>query len=378
MKNRFLLKVIILFFIILFSVLLLISINMVNKLKNEDTKKAIINDETPKSVKDVIIRSNSEYIKEEENAVYVKFAKKLYDNSQNSNESYFNNIIDKLKAFYPQKDFMLIDEEQEIQIEVIYEENKYKIIINGIDNYFEKGTEFQEIKYPEIQTMYTPNEYLQVLTAAGMSPKWIAKSLGEGKEQENGYTSYLEGKILTRTTNVNTIRNIVFTNKYEDEVVKNIKVKTPLSDIEKMYKNKTYGSVNEGYLGYYTDNYYYFFYDDEISVYPISYYENEEFEKILIEYLENKDLEIFINSIKNTLKDYDYFEYDPEIGKAHIMFSHKGYEIDIEENNSSGIILYSNYYLTDTTRELILKDKITFKEKENAVDKIEKERRRNR
>ena len=60
------------------------------------------------------------------------------------------------------------------------------------------------------------------------------------------------------------------------------------------------------------------------------------------------------------------------------MFSHKGYEINIEENNSKGVILYSNYYLTDTTRELILKDKITFKSKENAVDKIEKERRRNR
>ena len=378
MKNNSLLKIIILFFIILFSILLCISIIFVNKLKNENTELAIINDETPKSVEEVITKSNSEYIKEEENTVYVKFSKKLYDNSGNSNESYFNSIIDKLKVFYQQKDFILIDKEQEIQVEARYEENRYIVIINGIEKKKKKGTEFNEIKYPEIQTMYTPNEYLKVLTASGMSPRWIEKSLGEGNELDNGYISYLEGKILTRTTKVNTIRNIIFTNKYEEEVVKNIKVKTPLRDIEKMYPDKSYGSTNEEYLGYYTDNYYYFFYDDEISVYPISYYENEEFEKILIEYLENNDLERFINSIKNTLKDYDYFEYDPEIMSAHIMFSHKGYEINIEENNSKGVILYSNYYLTDTTRELILKDKITFKSKENAVDKIEKERRRNR
>ena len=241
MKNNSLLKIIILFFIILFSILLCISIIFVNKLKNENTELAIINDETPKSVEEVITKSNSEYIKEEENTVYVKFSKKLYDNSGNSNESYFNSIIDKLKVFYQQKDFILIDKEQEIQVEARYEENRYIVIINGIEDYFEKGTEFNEIKYPEIQTMYTPNEYLKVLTASGMSPRWIEKSLGEGNELDNGYISYLEGKILTRTTKVNTIRNIIFTNKYEEEVVKNIKVKTPLKDNEKMYPDKSSG-----------------------------------------------------------------------------------------------------------------------------------------
>lgn len=378
MNNRTFFKIIILFLIILFFILLCFSIIMVNKLKNDNRQIATINDERPQTVKEVIENSESEYIKEEDNKIYVKFAKKLYDSTTKSNESYFNNLISEIEMFFSKKEFYLIDDEQKINIYVKYEDNNYKTIINGIEDYFNKGTKFQEIKYPEFQLIYTPNEYLKLLLSANMSPRLISKSLGEGQKLENNYTSYLDGEILIRKTGINTVRNIIFTYKYKDDVVKNVKVKTSLKEIQNIYPDNSYGSVNEGYLGYYTDEYYYFFYDDEISVYPISYYENDKFEKLLVEYLEDKNLDKFINSIMGTLRDYDYLEYDFETGKAHIMFSHKGYEIDIDSSNPNGIILYSNYYLTDITRELILDEKITFKSKENAVDKIENERRRNR
>lgn len=378
MKNRTFFKIIILFLIILFFILLCFSIIMVNKLKKNNMQIATINDERPQTIKEVIENSKSEYLEEDDNKIYVKFAKKLYDTTSKNNASYFNNIINELKRFFPEREFYVIDQEQEIEIYVKYEDSEYKIIINGIEDYFNKGAEFQEIKYPEIQLMYSPNEYLKALKISGMSTRLVNKSLGEGKELKNGYISYLDGEILTRSVRDNTIRNIIFTYKYKDDVVKNVNTRTSLRDIQNLYPNNSYGSIDEEYLGYYTDDYYYFFYDDEISIYPISYYENDKFEKILVNYLNDNDLDKFVNSIKGTLRDYDYLEYDPEIGKLHIMFSHKGYEINIEAGNSKGIILYSNYYLTDITRELILDEKITFKPKENAVDRIEKERRRNR
>lgn len=378
MNNRTFFKIIILFLIILFFILLCFSIVMINKLKKDNMQIATINDERPQTIKEAIENSKSEYLNEKNNKIYVKFGKKLYDSNTKSNASYFNDLINEVEIFFPNEEFYLIDDEQKIDIHVKYENNNYKIIINGIEDYFDKGTKFQEIKYPEVQLIYTPNEYLKLLLSANMSPRLISKSLGEGQKLENNYISYLDGEILMRKTEVNTVRNIIFTYKYKDDVVKNVKVKTSLKEIQNIYPDNSYGSVNEEYLGYYTDEYYYFFYDDEISVYPISYYENDKFEKILVNYLNDNDLDKFVNSISGTLRDYDYLEYDSEIGRAHIMFSHKGYEIDIENNNPNGIILYSNYYLTDITRELILDEKITFKSKENAVDKIEKERRRNR
>ncbi len=60
------------------------------------------------------------------------------------------------------------------------------------------------------------------------------------------------------------------------------------------------------------------------------------------------------------------------------MFSNRGFEIDIEDNNPKGIILYSNYYFTEKTEKYVEDGLITLREKQDSVEKIEKERRANR
>lgn len=227
--------------------------------------------------------------------------------------------------------------------------------------------------------IFTSNKYLSALKVTGMNTRLIYPELGEGKELRNGYVSYKDDSIQLRTTLIKTVRNIIFTNKYtEEEIVKGVTTKTSLKEIKELYPNNNFGGIDKDYLGYITDDFYYFFYDDEISVYGLTYREDTKFEEILTKYLEDKDLEKFVNSIKSTLRYYDYLEYDPEIKKAHIMFSSRGYEINIEENNPKGIILYNNYYFTDTTSKYVEDGLITLNEHENLVEKIEKERRRNR
>ena len=384
MKNRNLLKAIILFLIILFFFTLVFMIYLI-KISSNNSQVASIKNEEPESAKEVIEISKSEFLKEEDNKIYLKFSENLYDDNGNSNESYFNKLIDELKPLYKNRSFNLIDETKNINIYIKYLENdnKYTIIINGTENYFKQvnGKNYADVRNVSIAdktVMYTKNEILIGLVARDMSPGLLRDVLIDEKVLENGYISYNDDKFRFRTTLIKTVRNIIFTEKYDDDIIVNVNMKTPLKQILELYPDNVFGSLNENYLGYLTKDYYYFFYDDEVSVYGYTYDDETKFEKYLTEYLESKDLDQFVNSLQKGLKYYDYCEYDPEIGKAHIMYSNRGFEINIEENNPKGIVLYSNYHFTDTTREYLEKGLITLKANEDSVEKIEKERRNNR
>lgn len=235
-----------------------------------------------------------------------------------------------------------------------------------------------EVEITKRLSMHTSNPYLSSLISANMGTYLISSALDEGTELENGYTSYNDGTIELRTTLVGTIRNIIFTNKYDGNIVRNVNLKTSLKEILELYPEKSFGSLEDDYLGYLTNDFYYFFYDDEVSVYGYTYSKQEKFEKFLENYLEDKDLDKFVTSIRASFRYYDYLDYDPEIQKAHIMFSNRGIEIDIEDNNPKGIILYSNYYFTEKTKQYVKDGLITLREKQDSVEKIEKERRANR
>lgn len=303
----------------------------------------------------------------------------------NSNEVYFNNLIEDFKNMYVNQNFTIIDEKKHIKIEAKYNEKdeKYAIIINGLEGYFERidGEDYAKVNnltIGDVSTIFPADEYIKVLQINHMNPNLLYSELGEGKDLKNGYISYKDDSIQLRTTLIKTVRNIIYTRKHEGEIVNGVKVGTPLRKILELYPNNNFGGLNQDYLGYMSNYFYYFFYDDEISIYGLTYRDDEEFEKLLVKYLEDEDLDKFVNSIKSNLRYYDYFEYDPEIKKAHIMFSSRGYEIDIEDNNPKGIILYNNYHFTDITRNIAKEGKVTVKEYENLVDKIERDRRKNR
>lgn len=387
MKNRKLLKFIILFLIVLFFCLLCVLNYLLKDIVSENTKNPDVSVTTqePQTAEEVAENTDSKILKTRENTVFIEFAKDLYDEYGNSNEPYFNSIIEDFKKIYGKQDFTLIDNKKHINISAKYNEKdkKYSILINGLEGYFERidGENYAKannITIGDVSVMFATDDYLKVLKAYHMDPRYMMSELGEGKDLGNGYVSYKDDSVQIRTSLIKTVRNIVYTRKYEKEIVKDVKVGKSLKEIHELYPDNIFGGINENYLGYMTNDFYYFFYDDEISVYGLTYKDDEEFEKILVEYLNDNDLDRFVNSVKSTLRYYDYFEYDPEIKKAHIVFSSRGYEIDIEGNDPKGIILYNNYHFTDITRNLAKEGKISLNEYENLVDKIEKERRKNR
>lgn len=387
MKNRKLLKIIILFLLVLFFCLLCYFTFLLKDFISEDLKNVEVSVviEEPKTVEEVAENTDSRILKTRDKTVFIEFAKDLYDEYGNSNETYFNNIIEDFKKIYKNQDFTLIDNKKHINIVAKYniDDKKYSILINGLEGYFERidGDDYAKansISIGNVSVMFAADDYLKVLRASHMDPYLMKSEFVDGKDLGNGYTSYKDDSIQIRMSLINTVRNIIFTRKHEGEVVKDVTVGKSLKEIQKLYPDNIFGGISEDYLGYMTNDFYYFFYDDEISVYGLTYKDDEQFEKILVEYLNDKDLDRFVNSVKSTLRYYDYFEYDPEIKKAHIVFSSRGYEIDIEENDPKGIILYNNYHFTDTTRNLAKEGKISINKDENLVDKIEKDRRKNR
>ena len=71
---------------------------------------------------------------------------------------------------------------------------------------------------------------------------------------------------------------------------------------------------------------------------------------------------------------YDVLEYDKDIKKATMIFPTRGIEIKIEDNNPKGITLYSNYYFTDMTKEMVKNGKISYST-DDLVEKYEIQRR---
>ena len=173
------------------------------------------------------------------------------------------------------------------------------------------------------------------------------------------------------------VRNIVYTSDYEGGITTEIDAGMDLKEIKEIEPENAFGSISDDYLGYREDSFYVFFYDNELSFYPYSYKKNTKFEKLLKEYLENRDLNLFVKNLKTGWMAYDHLEYNPETNSADILYSTRGVHIKIENNEPKGITFYSNYHFTDYTKKLVKQGIVDFKPGVDLVHETELERRKN-
>lgn len=335
---------------------------------------------------DIFDDNNVKVYREDGNKIYVNFEKDLYEEDGTSNQEYFEKVIDSLNELNPRSDYYLVDEEKEINIHVIAKSNgTYSYEINDLNGYFERvdGEVYSKVKESELKRSYGDSNFafenglLFQLTANSPYLSSIEKRLGEGRDLENGYKSYQDGSILVRISPVKAVRNMIFTSLYDGDITGKVKVGTPLEDIKEFYPDNSFGGLSEGYLGYITEDFYYFFYPDEISVYSYLYEKNSRFENILKKYIEDRNLSTFVNRISASFAVYDSLEYDEGMQDADIMLSNRGVEVKIRENNPKGITLYSNYYFTEYTRNLVKEGIVSYSE-DDLVDICERERRKSK
>ena len=381
-------------FIFLFVLLVLFYLLLQNKIDtvegNQPLENSIIDSikqNNPKTIEEVLNKYASKHLKTDKTDIYAEFGKDLYDQNGISNKAYFEKMISELTTLKElnRNSFNLIDEKKSIYIQVLYNasKNKYEIIYNETENFYDttEGNIYIDLKEPKIvkqKDLILTAPELTALINSNMFLKGIRDTIGEPTDLGNRYTSYKNDSIRLRLLE-SKVRNIVFTSKYEDEIAYRIKVGTPLEEIMKTYKTISGGGIDKGYIFYRTPDVYAFFYEDEASFYGYSYFENTIFEEYLDTYLQDKDLDKFIQSVSNNWKYfYDKYEYDAQTQTAHITFPSRGVEINIKNNNSLGITLYSNYYLTDKTKEFIRNRKISFIANQDLLEIAEKERRNNK
>ena len=197
---------------------------------------------------------------------------------------------------------------------------------------------------------------------------------GEKEELPNGYYSYPKEHIKAKLAG-GKVLNLIFDEQYEKEITSNVYVTSKLKEIEERYSNPGFGSSKEDYLGYRTSNAYVFYYEDEVSIYPYQYKANEYFDQYLLDYCKSGNLEKLVSDFTTEWSNYFEFEYNAENQDLKLVFPSRGISIDIQGNDSRGITIYNNYYLTDTVKELIKNNQITVEPDKDLILITEQNRR---
>lgn len=286
--------------------------------------------------------------KEETNdfiTIKLVFGEKLYD-GETSNETYFTNVCKGVAEFIKYKNFRLLDESNNIDIEVKCEKpNIVEMKINNDVNYYlNHNSEINSRKRTNKVTEFTiQSEELKSLNDTGWNESYT--NFGTKESTCNGYNIYFDEGIRYRTVARN-IFNVIFTSEYKGEVAGGLDVNSSKETVETALGAPTfkYGENIYGYLG--SENYLFFdFVNNEISTYPVvSVTEDEESQlKSYIEKMnETNDLKKFVTDLTGYWLDFDIYNYDANY--VDLRYTLKGIKISVSSDSlKNGIFIYNNY-----------------------------------
>lgn len=275
--------------------------------------------------------------------IYTVFKYDLYDGEE-KNEKFYNNVINKIAEFLNYSNFRLIDtsREEKIDIQVICKNGKVsKIIINGIEDYFiYMDSQISLRKYKEIKTTEISVQAPELIEC--IQKNW-SKDCNFGTREAifQGYYMYFDEGIEVRSID-SRIYNVVFTEKYEKEVVNGFTVGTKSDIIKERLGVPTFQNSDGSIIGYKSNELYVFFTNDQISIYrntPESGY--DEFFKLVDQFLEDKySLLEFMNELTYIWPDYEEYTYGSD--EVYLSYPNKGIDIKLNYDNTDGIVFYNN------------------------------------
>ena len=319
---------------------------ILDKYTKDDTE---INVNSLTTIKEVIEYFDSKYISEKENKngdykldVKVKFKVPPYENDK-SNEAYYNNIINGCsRVLFYSKNYQLIDEENNITVQVMFEDGKIiSIKINGIEDYFiymdsQLGLKLYE-EIPETEfIMESP------ILQECVNNNWRDGAIvfGERDSIFNGYDIYFDEGIEVRTI-CGKIYNIIFTQRYNGNIVNGIFAGVDNSSIKSILGKPAFQDQEKDVIGYKGKDFYVFFHDNKISIYRNTQEETDNFFELADKFVSEKiGLLDFMNELTDIWPDYSEYEYDTKF--VFIAYPLKGIEISINYDDINGILVYNN------------------------------------
>ena len=315
------------------------------------------------------------------NEYYLKFPKDVFDEEGKANTVYFESLIHSCGKTLQLPSFVLDDTEQCIRIKVKYNKSSdtYSYSINGISGYFsevnsEAYKDLDDLPKLKIQQMAIKDELLSKLNSNNMK---VIDELGAGNaiSKEDNYSVFLNNTVKTRNFNGRT-RNIIFCNGYPEEIFDGIKVGTPLNAIKQEYPDFSFQGKN--YVGYKTDDFYVFFYEDEISIYPYSDRENNKLVNFIEDYYESKDIAEFEKNVRTNFMNYDNYEFNEDEKRLKIDYPANGVMINIVNDDTTGIVFYNNCYVSKRLKKLVSEGKVKVELYKNSIEEEEKARVNNK
>lgn len=374
-KAIFIAVIIIFIIVLLFFVVAFITINNASKEnKNIDVSGQYA------SIKELIEHYNCKY----KNDTYKKdrefptevnliFAKLPYEN-ENSNEEFYNNILGDMAKFVKYTNFQMIDTQNKINIKVICKNGQiYQTIINDIEDYFiYMDSQLEVTQYEEIKTvsLNTDIEVLNYLIDNG----WTADAnFGTRESIFENYNIYFDEGIKYRKIG-SKVYNVIFTDKYEEPVINNIKVGSGLNAVKENLGKPSFEDEDLGVIGYKGKNIYAFFTKDSISIYKNISYDYSTFWNLIEEFVEeDMTFKDFMNKLTDLWPDYSEYVYSSDY--MFMAYPNKGIEIKLNYDELSGIIVYNNISEDlKTTKKYLKNTELISRLKLDSVFEAEKRR----
>lgn len=332
---------------ILAIVLLFIIIAIVSVARNESQNKNVNVSTGFSSIKQIVEHYNSTYKKDTyvQNREYpteieLVFKCDLYENGE-SNEEFFNDIINDIVKFVNYTNVRFIDETRDIEIKVICKNGSIdSIIINDIEDYFIYMDSQAELsKYKEIDTINlsaNSEELIQVI-----NNNWNSNTyFGTRESIFRNYNICFDEGIEYRKIGSN-IYNIIFTKNYNGPVVNNLTVGIDLDAIEDYFGKAPFKDEDLKVIGYKGLDFYTFFTEDEISIYRKVTTDYSDFWELADRFLDEElDFKDFMNELTYIWPDYSEYNYDSNY--MFISYPTRGVDVKLNDEDISGIVLYNN------------------------------------
>lgn len=189
-------------------------------------------------------------------------------------------------------------------------------------------------------------------------------SLGTKETTFDNYDIYFDEGLEVRNIE-GKIYNIVFTEKYENKIINNIKTSTTLNEIIEELGDPDFGGTSISLIGYKYDDFYIFFNGNQASVY-MNYDQSSNFE------FEGNDIKSFIASVMQKWPDYNnssIYELEGTLIHSFVDYAQKG--IRLSYSDEELIVTMYNNCLTKVNDNNLYKVEVKNK---NLIYEVETER----
>lgn len=351
-------KILIVLFVMIF--ILMLASSLLEKLNKEEESQVELTYDNLSSIKEVIEYYESKYISENTSSesgfyldVYLKFKVLPYEENDDSNEEYYNKLLEDCAKIINYSSFRMIDNENDITIQVICNGSKItSIIINDIEDYFiYMDSQIALKKYEEIEitNFNIESEILQTCIDSNWSSDIY---LGERDSIFDEYYIYFDEGIRARTIE-GKIYNIIFDKNYKENIVEGLFPGVDLNTVKAKLGEPTFSDDELDVIGYKGEKVYIFFTEKEISVYRVGTVDADDFFELADKFIDEElDLLEFMNQLTYIWPDYS--DYDYSSTSVFISYPLKGVEIRINSGDTNGILVYNNIKstLSKTSRYL--------------------------